>query len=231
MKKFIHIDETDFSMAWARIIKNILHNPHKSTKSGAPILDSILTVQLQRSAISQVESHEIHPQFPFRHVSEYADEFTYEYQDEYMNKAEEERFEYTYFDRFVAHHGTDQLKSMRNNLILQKESGSSNRTLMITWHPTSDIESLTPPCLQWIQVKYIGNNKVEVFTTWRSRDAFSAWQANIVALIQMLNEYVVRPANCEISTYTEFVSSAHIYESDIAEATKVNLYKSSFRGV
>ena len=230
MKKFIHIDDTDFDVAWARIVKNILNKPYETTKAGAPIFDSILSVDLSKEAILQIQKKTLHPQFPFKYVSQYSEEFTYEYQEEYEKKPDGERFVYTYFDRFVNFHGVDQLKAMKNGLMDQKKS-PGNRTLMITWSPKTDVISDTPPCLQWMQIKYIGDGNVEVFTTWRSRDLYTAWQANIIALFQMLNEYVVRPCNCKIVRYVEFVSSAHIYKSDYEQAKEVRIFKSGFHGV
>lgn len=78
-------------------------------------------------------------------------------------------------------------------------------------------------CLQRIWIRYLGNNEVEVHMNWRSRDLYTAWQANIVAIIDMLNREVIRPNNCRIVRLVEFIDSLHIYDSDYAAAQGVKL--------
>jgi len=65
-------------------------------------------------------------------------------------------------------------------------------------------------CLQRIWIRYLGDQSVEVHLTWRSRDLYTAWQANIVAIIDMLNR----------------ADSLHIYESD-KDAERVKLLPAS----
>ena len=57
-------------------------------------------------------------------------------------------------------------------------------------------------------------DSVDVHLTWRSRDLYTAWRANIVAIIDMLNRAVIRPNNCRIVRLIDYANSLHIYEDD-----------------
>jgi thymidylate synthase len=111
--------------------------------------------------------------------------------------------------------GLDQIRRLRERLALQMEAGiTSNRDQAITWQSKIDLGNASPPCLQRIQIRYLGDYNVDVHLTWRSRDLYTAWQANIVAIIDMLNREVIRPNNCRIVRLIDYADSLHIYESD-----------------
>ena len=227
----ITIEETNFHNAYARAVRQVIRDGTPiiigTKKEPKPILDSPAVIMISGKGIRQIEDREIHPQFPFRLVDQYCEEFTYDFQRKYLNAAIETlKFSYTYFDRLVNYQSrysvTDQLKELNTCLKIQTETyNPSNRCQAITWHPHLDCNSDSPPCLQRIWVRYAGDNKVDVHFDWRSRDLFTAWQVNIIALIDMLNREVIRPNNCVIHTITEFIDSLHIYTSDLAEAEEV----------
>jgi thymidylate synthase len=223
----ILISETDFHNAWARAVRNVLRDGKRMTIGDSsepkPIRDACVLFELTGNAIKQIESHELHPQFPFRHIDQYCEEFTYGFQRKYMNLDDAtSEFSYTYFDRLVNYtsrlstqSNINQLISLREHLRLEiKRSISSNRNQAITWKPYNDIENSAAPCLQRIWIRYLGDQSVEVHLTWRSRDLYTAWQANIVAIIDMLNREVIRPNNCRIVRLIDYADSLHIYESD-----------------
>ena len=234
MNKLLIMQETDFHSAWSRMVHNVLQYGTSITigseREQKPIREVTATIELTGNAIKQIENHEIHPQFPFKFIKQYVEEFTYEYQKEY-EKDPTKQFVYTYFDRLTSYnimtgprYGVyDQLKELRRCLETQVTSGiSSNRCQAITWRVRDDNMSDSPPCLQRIWLHHVGN-KVDIHLDWRSRDLFTAWQVNLIAIIQMLNTYVVRPNDCEIGRIIESVDSLHIYDSDrvMAEATKI----------
>ena len=222
------IADHDFHNAWARGIRHVLHNGVPLTIGDEteikPIRDACILFELTGNAIKQIENHELHYQFPFQHINPYCEEFTREYQAEYDKREEADKFTYTYFDRFVNYFNFDQLKYMDRDLCDQKAEGiSSNRNQITTWHPHEDMGSSAAPCLQSIWVRYLGHHEVEVHWHFRSRDLYTAWQANVVALLDMINREVVRPNHCKVVKLVDYCDSAHIYESDLTAATYVNL--------
>lgn len=216
-----------------------------------PIKDSCMMISLTGNAIRQIEAKELHPQFPTKKIvlENYCNEFTMEYLKEYDRKEKEEKFSYLYFDRLVRYlqhvwsegfgHSFrlhNQLEILREQLKGQVDANiTSNRSQAITWQMADtiyydskrdinpDYESISPPCLQRIQIRYIPENKVDVHLTWRSRDLYTAWQSNIICLIDMLNREVIKPNNCQIARIIDFNDSLHIYKTDIGEARKMNL--------
>jgi len=223
----ILISETNLHNAWARAVRTVLRDGMRITigdiSEPKPIRDACILFELTGDAIRQIEDHELHPQFPFRHIDRYCEEFTREYLSQYVKKPEEERFSYLYFERLAIYEDIDQIRLLCERLALQKESGiASNRDQAITWQPGIDLGSASPPCLQRIQIRYLGDDGVDVHLTWRSRDLYSAWQANIVAVIDMLNREIFHPNGCRIIKITDYSTSLHIYDSD-GEAEKVKL--------
>ena len=226
------VEETDFHRAWVSAVQMVLMSGADLVIGGAeerkPIKDSCMLIVLEGNAIKQIENRELHPQFPTKkkHLDVYCEEFTYKYLREYYNKPIEEQFSYTYFDRLVAH-GFDQIECLRYSLGQQiSENLTSNRQQAITWLRGDDSGSVSPPCLQRIQIRYIPEGKVDIHLTWRSRDLYAAWQSNVICLIDMLNREVIKPNECEIVRIVDFSDSLHIYKTDIIEAKKVR-----FQGV
>lgn len=228
----ITIQDTDFHSAWSRAVHAVLRDGTDmvigTLKDPKPIKDTCTTIELTGNAINQIIDGVLHPAFPFTYVKEYCDMFTYDYQDEYMKKPENEKFTYTYFERLTNRNTTkgiiDQLQGLKDGLKSQVDTGTpSNRNMMITWEPENDIGNPSPPCLQYINLRYEGRDEVSVKLHWRSHDLYQAWQINMIGIIKMLNKYVVYPNYCEISNITEFNDSLHVYESDRYAAGQVEI--------
>lgn len=228
----ILIKETNFANAWARAVRYVLRDGVQivigDKTEPKHIRDICATIELTAPAINQIVNRELHPRYPFRHIDPYCEEFTRKYLTDYIEKAGQARFSYLYFERLAMYgscpHSRDQLKIMARILADQiYDRISSNRNQAITWELTRDLGSASPPCLQRIWVRYLGDQSVEVHLTWRSRDLFTAWQANIIALVDMLNREVIHPNNCRIVKIVDYVDSLHIYESDVGAAEDVRL--------
>ena len=224
----ILIRENNFYNAWVHAVKRVLFEGRDtiigSKKEPKPIRDVCSIIELSGDAIRQIENRELHPQFPFQHIDPYCEEFTREYLAQYIKKPDQERFSYLYFERLAIYEEVDQIKQLRESLAVQKDSGiTSNRDQAITWQVRNDLGSTSPPCLQRIVTRYLGCDSVDMHLTWRSRDLYTAWQANIVAIIDMLNREVIRPNNCRIVKLVDYADSLHIYHSDIEMAKKVRL--------
>jgi len=229
------INETNFHTAWTRSICHVINNGIDLIIGDAsepkPITDACVLFELTGDAIRQIEARELHPQFPFQHIDPYCEEFTREYQEKYLNFEEDQKFSYTYFDRLTNYNTsrmgyttftTDQIETLDRYLSMQiSDEISSNRDQAITWRVDDDLGNDSAPCLQRIWIRYLGNNNVEVHLTFRSHDLFSAWQANMIAIIEMLNREIIKPNNCKIVKIIEFNDSLHIYKSDFAAAKKV----------
>ncbi len=227
----ILIRENNFHNAWARAVRYVLRDGKQITigdkSEPKPIRDACVLFELTGNAIRQIEDHELHPQFPFRHIEYYCKEFTREYLSQYLEKPDQERFSYLYFERLAMYEDIDQIQSLCERLGIQKNAGiTSNRDQAITWQPRTDPGSTSPPCLQRIVIRYLGGDSVDVHLTWRSRDLYTAWQVNIIAIIDMLNREVIRPNGCRIVKIVDYSDSLHIYESD-REAERVKLLPES----
>jgi len=96
-----------------------------------------------------------------------------------------------------------------------KQKPYSRRAQAITWRPLVDPFHSDPPCLQRIFMR-IKNNKLIMQTTWRSRDLFRAWEANVNGMIR-IQKYVADQLNVEVGHYLDFSNSLHIYGNTILE--------------
>ena len=240
----ILICDTNFHSAWARAVRGVIRDGTNLVIGGArepkAIRDACVTIELTGNAIKQIEARELHPQFPFRHIDQYCNEFTTLYMQHNRDAPEQEKFDYTYIERLKMYNipsifdgmtaAVDQLDRMRHRLRESIESDvSSNRDQAITWYPAIDAGvdpinvNKAKPCLQRIWIRHLGDRQVEVHFAWRSRDLYTAWQANIIALVDMLYREVIRPNDCEIVKIVDYSDSMHIYMSDISGAWEVKL--------
>ncbi|MHA1683333.1 MAG: thymidylate synthase [Promethearchaeota archaeon] len=100
-----------------------------------------------------------------------------------------------------------------------KKSPISRRIQAITWRPYSDPFREDPPCLQrlWFRIK---GGKLILQTSWRSRDLFKAWQANVNAMIR-IQKMVADKLNIETGEYIDFSNALHIYGKDVQQAREL----------
>jgi thymidylate synthase (methanogen type) len=96
-----------------------------------------------------------------------------------------------------------------------KETPYSRRAQAITWRPLVDPYHEDPPCLQRIFMR-IKNGKLIMQTTWRSRDLFRAWEANVNGMIR-IQKNISDKLGVEMGHYLDFSNSLHIYGSTISE--------------
>ncbi len=229
-----HLEERNFHNAWARAIHAVLREGPELVIGGGderkPIRDACMLISLTGNAITQIEAHEVHPQYPFRRIEDYCREFTRPFLEAYQAKPEKERFSYLYFARLARYapppgaNGTDQLALLKAALAEQiNENITSNRAQAITWYVPADQQSSSPPCLQRVQIRYLPDHMVDVHLTWRSRDLFTAWQSNIVCLIEMLNREVIKPNNCTIARVIDYSDSLHLYQRDLDDAKQIKV--------
>ena len=94
----------------------------------------------------------------------------------------------------------------------------SRRAQAITWRPAEDLGSPHPPCLQRIWCRVL-DDKLEMHSHWRSRDAFKAWGLNVFALAHLQRDWATM-LSVEPGPYREFIDSYHVYGRDIPTAEK-----------
>ncbi|MFX1344381.1 MAG: thymidylate synthase [Promethearchaeota archaeon] len=96
-----------------------------------------------------------------------------------------------------------------------KDTPYSRRAQAITWRPLVDPYHVDPPCLQRIFMR-IKDGKLIMQTTWRSRDLFRAWEANVNGMIR-IQKNIADKLGVEMGHYLDFSNSLHIYGSTISE--------------
>ncbi|MHA1724851.1 MAG: thymidylate synthase [Promethearchaeota archaeon] len=96
-----------------------------------------------------------------------------------------------------------------------KKNPCTRRAQAITWRPLTDLYHFDPPCLQRIYMR-IKDDQLLMQTTWRSRDLFRAWEANVNGMIR-IQKYIAEQLNVEIGHYVDFNNSLHIYGKTIPE--------------
>ncbi|HID26341.1 MAG TPA: hypothetical protein EYP22_00605 [Methanosarcinales archaeon] len=212
----LDIEETSFPNAWARAVRFVMNfGIVLPTEYDNKSKDVCSRITLIGDAIKQIEKMELHPQFPTKksHLKEYLIQFTREYD------WKKQGFEYTYMDRLSNYHNIDQLELLKNNI----HRVGSRRLIAITWRPGQDWNTEHPPCLQLIWVRQLKDKGAEVHLNWRSRDLFSAWMSNIIAIVDMLIREVLKPNDLKIIKLVDFCNSLHIYDRDWESAKKVRL--------
>jgi len=236
------IKETSFPRGWQKAAAFIeeegIFRTIGGPKEGFPevierkeIIDTCQMFNFTGEAITQIEKGVMHPLFPFRQkqLEAYCHQFTTKYVENWRQLPynDPHKFKYLYLDRFL--YPIDQLEAMRKNLaVLVKEQISSNRVQAITWQPAQDRYNDEPPCLQIIQVIYLGKDdngqdKVDLRLYWRSRD-INAVQANIICLNRAFQHFFLKPNHCQIERWLDYSSSLHCYQDRLQDLHKAAWY-------
>jgi len=77
------------------------------------------------------------------------------------------------------------------------------------------------PCWNWLQLRYLGNNEYSLRLLFRSHDYGMAMWANMSFILYMINYFVMKPNECNITEIILTSTSAHIYENDQDSAVDV----------
>lgn len=225
-----------FAKAWQDAVKFVRNSTMRIEFGGGnerkPVRDSQTSVILDKHAIDDVFAWRVHPSDPFGTPNKIS-----EYLKEYEAGFDASRFDYTYRDRlkrgFEISPSTDneidnatyldQLEVLRKGLKKQiTENLPSNRNIAILFNPLiENFSGKSTPCWNEVLVRYELNNEVSIHTTFRSHDLFQAWESNIIAVMTMLNNEVVKPNGCTIKFLSEHNYSLHIYEHNIDQAKAI----------
>jgi thymidylate synthase len=230
------IISSSFALAWQNAVKFVRKSSMDiefgGGNEGKPALDSQTSILLDEHAIANIFAWNVHPSDPFGTKTKIA-----EYLKEYQAGFDDTIFDYTYRgrlergfeqekysdDRGHERVALNQLDILKTGLEKQiDENLSSNRNIAILFNPEiENFSGLATPCLNEILIRYEGNNKVSIHTTFRSHDLFQAWESNIIAVLTMLNEEVVKPCGCTIKFLSEHNYSLHIYKHNLDAANNI----------
>ena len=196
------------------------------------IKDTCQIIELFGKAIDQLNKGEMHPKFPFgpKQLEEYCLQMTPEYVEKWqkMSNADVHKFRYLYWERFLFPY--DQIEALKLNLAeLIKHDLSSNRVQAITWRPNEDAFNEEPPCLQRVQVIYLGKDEegtrcLDIRTDWRSRD-INAWQSNLICLNRAFKRHVFEPNECKVVRWIDNCASLHCYEDRLDKLHEAAWYQ------
>ncbi len=168
-------------------------------------------------------------------INEYINQFKRDYMQKRITNAKTEKdkelvqFKYLYIDRLTKY---PKISSSRLDFIdqldflakeLKKGRFESRRLQAITWIPELDCneENKEPPCLQRIWIYPYPNKTLDIHINYRSWDIFNAYEANLNAIIWMIQEELLEPTGFKIASFKCFGDNCHIYEHNWTEALKV----------
>ena len=127
------------------------------------------------------------------------------------------KIHYTYHERLFNYpaYELDQIDYIVEKL---KKVRFSRRAQAITWDPQKDMWVDSPPCLQrvWCVIR---DGRLNMHTTWRSRDIFRAMHMNMLAMTE-LQRMIADKLDVEAGPYTDFSNSAHIYEKSYIDVDR-----------
>lgn len=211
----IVVDASSFPNAWATTVKRLMeHGTNQPADDTRKVMirndDAIINMDYQ--CIMDISKHRLHPLTPLVDgIEEYIAQFNPASEQAHKSILEQP---YTYLERTWK-----QIKFIRNNHLLQKPF--NKRIRAITWRPFEDLGEVDVPCMQSMSFRNIGDDRIQLFTTWRSHDMYGAWQWNNVALYEYVNKELFEPEGLVLTKWTEYNESAHVYDYDWAEAKKV----------
>jgi thymidylate synthase len=242
------IQTNDFRNGWAEAIRFVLEKgpvitfggPDKDDRTKIErktAKDSQQTLVFTGQAIKQIENFEVHPQYFMQgdSLKAYCQQLTREGVAAWsaLPEGDNHKSTYNYLELFVNYPrifgpGTiDQMQILKENLAEQIENDIiSNRTQAITWQPEKHAKHHEPPCLQRVQIRYLGkdaqgNHVVEIRYDWRSRDGARAFLSNEVCVTAALNREVIKPNKCIIIRIVDSSTSWHIYKEFWEEAEAI----------
>lgn len=217
------IIETSFSKAWERAMIFVSKSQLNLIFGGGDEIkrarDSQVSIILDTNAIKAALYEQWHPSDPFCTKNRIK-----EYKKEYKKGFPADTFDYTYrdilengFGNAKRYKAINQIDILKNGLQKQiDEQMGSNRNVAVIFNPSVDnLSGKATPCWNEILVRWESDNKCSVHTTFRSHDLASAWNANIMAMAEMIYEEIVNPCGCEILYWSEHNYSLHIYEYDL----------------
>ncbi len=155
---------------------------------------------------------------------EYSEDVIFGNKDHFIG----EGYDYTYHDRLFSYKPKDiDMGINQVDYIVEKLKNTpySNRAQAVTWMVWKDEHlHVGPPCLQIIWCKVL-DDRLEMHTYWRSRDAYAAAPMNMWAFTN-LQKIIADRLEVEVGQYVDMSESYHVYEENFQRVQNVvNLVK------
>lgn len=233
--------ETSMMKAWEQAMLFVADSPLKLTFGGGTEVkyarDSQTTIILNENAVQEALAKKWHPSDPFCSKSRIE-----LYIQEYKQGFDANKFDYTYrnilensFERHTTKNNIqskiaklfgfnlstsesiNQLDILRKGLQKQiNDQMGSNRNIAVLFNPAKDnFFSKSIPCFNEILIRWESEGYISVHTTFRSHDLATAWNPNMIALTNFIQEEIAKPYDCKIKYWAEHNYSLHIYDYDL----------------
>ena len=201
-----------FYPSWLKLLKTIntygklVDSPYGSTKE-LICVNLILTDSFE-DLYKNCEKFNLDREFIDEYLSQYLDE---------NHEPEKSRDTYTYADRLYRRKGNQLEKAIE---VLIKPTSGDRRVVLSLWESESDLDSLYPPCLVWIQA-LVREEKLNFIASFRSSEVFGALPGNVLG-IRKLQEEIVSKMNLKgVGVSLGFLSlelnSAHINSTNLPD--------------
>ena len=222
------IIETSMMKCWQRAMLFVAKSPLELTFGGGDEIkkakDSQVSIILDKNAVQEALNEQWHPSDPFC-----TKDRVRLYKEEYKQGFDASKFDYTYRDilengfRSKNNYPVNQIWILREGLQKQiDEQMGSNRNIAVLFNPTVDnFSGKSIPCWNEILVRWESLGYCSVHTTFRSHDLGSAWNANMLAIVEFVNNEIAKPCGCKIKYWSEHNYSLHIYEYDLPIVNKL----------
>lgn len=129
------------------------------------------------------------------------------------------------FEGFGTTFEFDQLEFIRRGIRDEIEAEiESNRHVAVLYDPVKMKDMVSKPCWNWLQVRYMGRNRISVRVLFRSHDYGTALWANASFVLFMLDHFIAKKLKCHISEFIIVSASGHIYDSEADAAEDVSGY-------
>lgn len=229
MIPYFEVISQSFNDAWIEALYNVVNYGQDvvfgSEKGPKKARDTVQTIIFLGPTVAEIEKGIAPSGFALKEkaLEAYRNEFNREWYENYKKFSPDDRrrFSYLYIERLIETYG-DQLLKLKELLAQSIPTGiASNRHQAITWYPSSDLGSESPPCLQRIWFRHYQEGIVDLHFSWRSRDLLDALPGNEIGLVSMLNREVFFPNNCQIGRIIDQSDSLHVYQSRLHQAMRV----------
>ncbi len=129
------------------------------------------------------------------------------------------------FEGFGTTFEFDQLEFIRRGIRDEIEAEiESNRHVAVLYDPVKMKDMVSKPCWNWLQVRYMGKNRVSVRVLFRSHDYGTGIWANASFVLFMLDHFIAKKLKCHISELIIVSASGHIYDSEADAAERTSGY-------
>jgi thymidylate synthase len=119
----------------------------------------------------------------------------------------------------------NQLEAIRRGIRDEIEAEiESNRHVAVLYDPVKMKDMVSKPCWNWLQVRYMGRNRISVRVLFRSHDYGTGLWANASFVLFMLDHFIAKKLKCHISEFIIVSASGHIYDSEADAAEDVSGY-------